>query len=109
MPRRGHKCHRCVAERDLLPVGRRDIALGLAVREAIDRLLYVLPVRPTHDDAGPEAVLHQLGAADMVAMRMTDDDEFDPRGIEAELLHALDDRLLRIVVEDRVDQDDPFA
>ncbi len=91
------------------PSARHDVALGLAVRESVDRAFNEFPVRLAHDEARLEAILHQLGAADMVAVGVADDDVFDVGRIEAELLQAADDRFLRIVVVERVDQDDAFA
>src|SRR6267142_643935 len=104
-----HQRHGCVAERDLLIVGRHDIALGPAVRILVDGFLDRIPIGTAHDDAGAETLLHQLGAADMIAVGMGDDDVFHRRGIEPELLQAADDRLLGGVVVEGVDQDDAFA
>jgi hypothetical protein len=54
-------------------------------------------------------VLHQFGAADMVAMGMTNDDVFDVVGIEAELLQTSDDRFVGRVFVKRIDQDNALA
>ena len=71
--------------------------------------LDVVPVGGAHHDARAEPVLHQLGAADVIAVSVRDDDVFDGSRIEAELAHAADDRLIGRVVVERVDQDDALA
>ena len=55
------------------------------------------------------AVLHQFGSAHMIGMRVADDHVLDLRRIEAQLLQAADDLLLRVVREQRVDEDDSLA
>ncbi len=109
MAGRVHERHARVAERDLLPVGRDDVARGLALRIGVLHLVEPVPIRAAQHDARLEAVLHHARAADVVAVAVADDDGLHVGRIEPELLQAADDRLLRIVVVERVDQDDAFA
>src|SRR5437588_27892 len=68
MTRHWNERHRPFAKRDFLDVGDGDVALGLAVREPVDGFFDLLPVAGAYNDARPEAILHQLGAADLAGM-----------------------------------------
>ena len=101
--------HGPAAERDLHPVGRDDIPLWrhrlVAVREFRDSV----PVGRAHDDTRAVFLLQDLRAADVIGVRVRNDDVFDLLRVETELLHPADDQLLGVVRKDRVDQDDAVA
>src|SRR5712671_2879453 len=109
MTGRQHERHGCVAERYLLIVGRRNVALGFAVWILVDGFLNRIPIGAAHDDSGAKTLLHQLGAADMVAVGMGDDDVFHRGRIEPEFPQGAHDRLLGGIVVERIDQDDALA
>ena len=101
--------HGRLAERDLHAVGGDDVALRRHRLVPVRILRNQIPVGPAHDDARAVPSLQHLGAADVVAMGVGDDDILDVLRIEAELLHPADDQFLGVVGKDRVEEDDPVA
>ena len=71
--------------------------LGLAVRKPIDGLVDHIPIASSHDNTRTVAFLHQFRAADFIFMGMRNNHVFHLGGIDAKLLQAADDYILRII------------
>src|SRR5215469_5569521 len=109
MARRSDDGHRRISKSNLLAVVGDDVALWLSFRVSVGGSFDGIPVWPAHDDARAEAVLHQLRSANVIGVRVADDDILDHRWIEPELFQAADDLLLGVVCEQGVNEDDSLT